>query len=399
MSPKISSKERILGAINYEEIDYIPCEFMLFFNLTNKFPIKKEAVYEEIKMGLDAMVNVGTLENSFHPETKYNEWIEEIEENKYYFRKLETPKGPLTQKVIQRNNWPNNDFFPIFDDFIVPRAKEVLLKAERDLEKLKYLLGPPSGNNIKKLKETASESKKIAAKYGLLQVAGEVCRNLINERCYSLIAGADMMSWLSGFEDIMALSLTKPEIIQEYMNFISDWNRQQIEIYLEVTDVDLIVRRGWYESTEFWTPDAYRRFIVPNLKKEADLVHRSGKKFGYILTSAFLPILDDILHTGIDLLIGLDPREGKGTDIDKVKEKFLTSKKALWGGVSGPLTVENGSEKDTEKAVIEALKTLGKGGGFILSPVDNVREETKDAWKNTFKFIETWKKYRDNYKY
>ena len=75
---------------------------------------------------------------------------------------------------------------------------------------------------------------------------------------------------------------------------------------------DILIRRAWYETTEFWTPKAYRAIIAPILKKEADLVHQAGKKYAYIITSAFMPILDDILDAGIDILIGLDPREGKG---------------------------------------------------------------------------------------
>jgi len=244
MRSEMTSKERMLGTINYSKVDYIPCEFMLFFNLTNKFKGQDKAIEEELKMGLDAVVNVGTLEHSFHPDTKYSEWIEKKDGNKYFYRKLETPEGPLTQKVIQRNNWPTEDFFPIFDDYIIPRAEEVFLNAEKDLDKLKYLLGPFSEENIEKLKNRAMEAKKIADKHGLLQIAGEMCRNLFNEENYSLISGADIMSWLSGFEDIMTLSLTKPEIVKEYVRIISEWNRHQIEIYLDITDVDLIVRRA-----------------------------------------------------------------------------------------------------------------------------------------------------------
>lgn len=398
MKTEMTSKERMLGSINFKEIDYIPCSFMLFFNLTNKFKKQRAAIEEELIMGLDSAVNVGTLEHSFHSDTKYSEWIENMGENKYFYRKLETPEGPLTQKVIQRNKWPSEEFFPIFDDFIIPRAKKVFLNAEKELNKLKYLLGPASKENIEKLKNLAAESKKIADKYGLLQIAGEMCRNLINEGNYSLISGADMMSWLSGFDDIMTLSLTKPEIIKEYARIISEWNMHQIEIYLDITDVDLIVRRAWYETTEFWTPDTYKKILFPFIKKEAEMVHQAGRKYGYIITSAFMPIIDDILDSGIDILIGLDPKEGKGTSIDITKEKFLKKKKALWGGVSGPVTVENGTVSETEDAVIEALKKLGRGGGFILSPVDNIREETENVWINTYKFIETWKKYRKMFK-
>jgi len=77
-----------------------------------------------------------------------------------------------------------------------------------------------------------------------------------------------------------------------------------------------------------------------------------------------------------------------------VKEKFSEKKRAIWGGVSGAVTVELGSEEETEKAVIDALKILGKGSGFILSPVDNVREDTENAWRNTAVFLDAWKKHR-----
>ncbi|MBC8388153.1 MAG: hypothetical protein H8E13_08930 [Actinobacteria bacterium] len=392
---KMTSKERMLATLEYREVDYIPCSFMMFFNLTNKYKKQREAIEEELRLGLDAVVNVGTLEHSFHPDTKYDEWIDKKDGNKYFYRKLSTPEGILTQRVVQRNNWPTEDFFPIFDDYIIPRTEEVFVKPEKDLDKLKYLLGPFSKEKIDKLREEAREAKKIADKYGLLQIAGEMCRNLFNEGKYSLIMGEDAMSWLSGFEDIMTLSLSKPEIIKEYANIINDWNIKQIEIYLDVTDVDLIVRRGWYETTEFWTPDAYRNIVAPTIKREADLVHQAGKKYGYVITAAFMPIINYILDTGIDVLIGLDPKEGKGTRMDIVKEKFFSKKKAIWGGVSGAITVENGSEEETEQAVIEAIKSLGKDGGFILSPVDNVREETDNVWANTYKFIDTWKKYRN----
>ena len=71
MKSEMTSKERMLGAINYSETDYIPCEFMEFYNLTNKIIVQEKAIEEELKMGLDAVVNVGTLEHSFHPDAKY----------------------------------------------------------------------------------------------------------------------------------------------------------------------------------------------------------------------------------------------------------------------------------------------------------------------------------------
>ncbi len=82
MRPEMTSRDRMLGAVNYSEVDYIPCSFMLFFNLTNKIKEQGKAVEEELKMGLDTVVNVGVLEHSFHPDTKY---------------KMEQPKKPKKQ--------------------------------------------------------------------------------------------------------------------------------------------------------------------------------------------------------------------------------------------------------------------------------------------------------------
>ena len=357
-----------------------------------------------MELGLDTYAHVGHLKHSFHPDVKHTEWVEQEKGDKYFCRKIDTPKGPLTQRIRQRDNWPQEDNFPIFNDWLIARTEEFLVKPEKDLEKLKYIFPPPADKDIDQLKEKARQAKKIADKHGLLQVGGW---KETNEQGMTPetrgdsdagVMGCDAMSWLSGFEEVMILSLTKPDIIKEYANIIHEWNLKQIEVYLDVTEADIIWKRAWYETTEFWTPKTFKEIIAPIIKKEADLIHQAGKKFGYIMTSAFLPIIDDLLEADIDVLIGLDPEEGKDTDLDIVKEKFASKKKALWGGVSGAITIEMGTEKDTEEVVINALKTLAKDGGFILSPVDNVREDTENAWRNTDVFIETWKKYR-NLKY
>lgn len=404
MQMDMTTKERMLNTLECKDIDYIPCSFMLFYNLCEKCTTQEQFIEEEIQMGLDPFVNTGKLRHSLHSDVKYNEWIKKINGKKYFYRKLETPKGDLIQRVVQKNKWPNEDNFPIFNDLIIPRTEEVLVKPEEDLEKIKYIFGSPRKEDIEKLKEEARVAAKIAKKYNLLQVSGCIgWRNLHSDyyrsckdpgESKSKIVGLDAIAWLSGFEIPMILSLKKPEIIKEYVNIINEWNIKQLEIYLDVTDTDLIVRRAWYETTEFWTPNFYRNIIAPTIKKEADIVHQAGKKYGYIITSAFLPIIDFILDCNIDVLIGLDPIEGKGTDISIVKKKFKEKKKALWGGISGAMTIERGTKKQTEDAVIQAIKLLGKGGSFILSPVDNVSENTEKAWNNTYELISTWKKYR-----
>jgi hypothetical protein len=402
----MTSKERMLAAITGEPVDYTPCSFMIFFNMYCRTGSVAEFIERQVAIGLDAYVHAGHLESSLHPEAKCSEWIEKHEGWSVFCRRIDTPKGPLTARYRQEEGWPRKDFFPFFNDWLVTRADEVLVKPEQDLEKLQYIFGPFRDKDIRQLKASASEARAIADQHQLLLIGGWKGSKTFGkfkggtsgaepiQYSDAGVMGCDAMAWLSGYEEIMVLAQTNPDIIREYARIIHEWNLKQIEIYLDVANPDMILRRGWYETTEFWTPTAYRSIIAPFLAREVALVHQAGKKFGYIMTSAFLPILDDILATGIDVLIGLDPKQGKGTEIQAVKQAFQQKRKAIWGGVSGALTVEQGTPEETEQAVIEALRVLAPGGGFILSPVDNVREDTEKAWQNTKVFIDTWKRCR-----
>lgn len=389
----MTSRERMLAAIRCEAVDYTPCAFMLFFNLRQRCRDEAEFVGGQLALGLDATTHVGYLRPSYHPEARETTWSQVEDGREVFYRRIDTPKGPLTQRVPQREGWPTADNFHPYNDWIVPRQTEILVKPEQDLEKLPYLFGPFRDEDIERLRESAAVARDLAAEHQILQIGGwDSCNSSI--RGDDGVMGVDAMAWLSGYEEVMVLSLTQPDLIREYARLIHEWNLRQIEIYLDVTDAELIIRRAWYETTEFWTPEAYRHIVAPWLKKEVEYVHSAGKLFGLITTSAFLPILDDILATGVDVLIGLDPEEGKGTDLAEVKAAFRNEQRAIWGGVSGAITVEQGSEADTEAAVAHALRTLGQGGGFILSPVDNVRDNTPRAWTNTRVLIETWQRLR-----
>jgi hypothetical protein len=390
----------MLAALSYEKPDHTPCSFMLFYNLYDHCATDEEFVERQVELGLDAFVHVGHLNASLHlygglhPQATWREWVEVRDGVKHFCRRIDTPAGPLTSRLRQRDGWPTEGDFPLMKDHVVPRMEEVLVKPERDLEKVKYLFGPIKDADIAALREEAGRMDGLARRLGLLQMGGWKGSVRPGLQVDPGVMGADAMSWLSGLEQVMVLSLTRPDIIAEYMGIIHEWNMRQLEVYLDVTRADLLVRRGWYETTEFWTPAAYRRIIAPTLKREAKLVHQAGRKYGYIITSAFLPLLDEILGAGVDVLIGLDPAEGKGTHLPAIKESFRRAQRCLWGGVSGAITVEMGTEEETEDAVRTALQTLGSDGGFILSPVDNVREDTENARANTRAFIAAWKKYR-----
>ena len=54
--------------------------------------------------------------------------------------------------------------------------------------------------------------------------------------------------------------------------------------------------------------------------------------------------------------------------------------------------MEQGSAEEVRTAVREAMRILAPGGGFILSPVDNVRQDTPRARANVRALIDEWRR-------
>ncbi|MHC4481622.1 MAG: uroporphyrinogen decarboxylase family protein, partial [Planctomycetota bacterium] len=135
---------------------------------------------------------------------------------------------------------------------------------------------------------------------------------------------------------------------------------------------------------------SYREFILPLLKKDVQQAHEAGARLGIITTSAYTPLLDMYREADVDVLIGLDPVQDTRADFARTKQE-IGDDVCLWGGVNGFVTVETGTPEQVRQAVRAAIRELAPGGGFILSPVDNVREDAPPVWANVSAFIDEWR--------
>jgi hypothetical protein len=198
---------------------------------------------------------------------------------------------------------------------------------------------------------------------------------------------ADLVGWIAGLENMVYLTHDQPDLMSALLEIIANWNHARMEISLSV-GLDLYIKRAWYENCDFWTPKSWRQFILPILKADVDLAHQMGAKFGYILTSNAMRLIEPIIEAGVDVLIGVDPRQ---FDLTTLVEE-TAGKLCLWGGVNGHLTVEQGSADDIRKEVDHAMQLFHDRGGLILSPVDNIREYTPAIEVNVKSLITSWQR-------
>lgn len=391
MTKPCSSRERMRIAISGEKADHIPCCFMIFAALQSRCRDTEEFIQRQLDLGLDAMIPVPTrpprtetdhgdlpgLPVHFHPDVQIREWKEHTPDARYPILHKEyiTPDGTLSAAVDQTEDWPHGDHMPFLDDYLIPRGHTLPVTGPDDLKALSHLLMPPTDDEIRAFRAACVGAKELAERRGVLVWGGWG-------------AVSDLAGWLCGLRELPFLAIDQPSFMHELIEFIATWNRRRMEAFLDA-GVDLFIRRGWYEGAHFWSPSMYREFILPTLRDDVQLAHQRGVQFGYIMTTGAMPLVDMIVEAGVDVLIGVDPVQDTQMDMRLLKEK-TRGRMALWGGVNGFLTVERGTKEEVQATVAEAVRTLGPEG-FILSPVDNVRDTSDAIWERILAFVEAWK--------
>lgn len=395
----MSSRERLLKAFNCQKPDYVPCSFMLFNALRARYDDDYDFFNKQIELGLDTIVYLPLVERKKgettdfetliglpyrpNPNVKIKEWIDRNDPGERYpimHKEYITPEGILKAEVRRTPDWIFEDRLAILSDWNTPRSRKYLVRTKDDISKLKYILCPPTKEDIKDFRDKSKKAVEFAKKHGLL-VSG----------MWGL--GVEATPWLTGLEYMMLQTVDDPSFVQEFTDFIEKWNRARMEVILDF-GVDLFIRRGWYEYVDFWSPPNFRKYVYPSLKNEADLCHGADAMFVYVLVRGFIPLIDQVLEAGVDILQGVDPVSDPYMDMKKLKE-MTRGKISLWGGVNEAITVQLKSEDEIRKAVKETIVTLGSDGGLVLSPVENVLLTTDEAWRKVMLFIKVWKELRN----
>lgn len=387
----MNSRQRLSAALECRPPDFTPCAFMMYKGLKNRCTTYLDFIQAQLALGLDTIVelpprppvvqndhyNLHGLPVSFHPAVQVQESLLTEEDGRTFLvREVATPAGTLRAEVLRSPGWTWGDHLPFLDDQIIPLARRFPVRTPADLPALAYLLQPPTDEELCAYQQESRPYIELAAAQGLLVAGGWG-------------VGADMVGWICGLNEMLRFAYRQPDFLAELLGMIARWNRSRMDAIFTLP-LQLYIKRAWYENCDFFTPASWRRFILPILADDVQRAHEVGVKFGYILTSSAMPLIDDIIAAGVDVLIGVDPRE---YDLPALAKK-ARGRMCLWGGVNGHLTVENGNPATVQAEVEQALRLLAPGGGFILSPVDNIREVSPQIEANVGALIAAWQRLR-----
>jgi uroporphyrinogen-III decarboxylase len=379
----LSSRERMLYAMRGQQPDHVPL-WNLWRNLDVPFTYRNQVERAEAVLGLgldDTLLLQPPLNKTEHYDANRVEGIstrirrDTLPGERYPVLSKEylTGDGALRQVVRQTEDWPYGDEIRLFSDYNVPRSIEFAVKTEEDLRSLRCILREPSMAQVREFRGQAAILRNEARRLEIVLEGG-----------WSALGDAAL--WLVGTEALLIEQMDHPDLVEELLEILCQWELKRIELLLE-EKVDVIVHSAWYESTNFWSPRTFRKLVKPRLQRLVDLTHQAGSLFSYIITTAWLPIADDLIEVGIDNLLGVDPVQDR-IDLEKVKQK-MGGKICLWGGVNGAITLGNGSVEEVSRETRRAIEILAPGGGFVLYPVDQLVKET--PWENVLAMIDAWK--------
>ena len=177
-------------------------------------------------------------------------------------------------------------------------------------------------------------------------------------------------TFLRGIENLLLDMAVRPEmahwLIDRFTDFYLDFFDRMLtaaggQIDILRTADDLGSQRGLCFS-----PEMFRTFLKPRLKKLVDMTHSHGVKFMFHSCGAIRPLIEDLVEIGVDILdplqaaaAGMEPRDLKDSYGDRI---------CLHGGICTQYLLPNGTPEEVRDEVRRRLEIFGAGGGYILAP-------------------------------
>ena len=296
-------------------------------------------------------------------------------------REYQTPSGRVRHAVKKTGDeepgWPPQpDYVPLIEDYNIPRAIEHAVSKPSDVEAIKHLYAEPSSEQKEWFSKRMEEMKTFSAAEGFLVQAWTAF-------------GMDAAVWFTGTENAVMMAIDAPREFARLMEIIAQTDYERTRVAVENDGVDLVCQRGWYGSTDFWSPVMFDEFIVPHLSQLTQLAHEHGKKFAYTMTTGVETLGPRLADAGVDALCFVDPIMDTIT-LERAAA-LLGGRMTLFGGTNAVSLIQNDKQR-IEKEIKDALQILGPTNRFILHPTDAIFPDT--PWEGVEAMIQAWEKYR-----
>lgn len=202
---------------------------------------------------------------------------------------------------------------------------------------------------------------------------------------FAIPSGQDMMAFVARIADEPQALLEEAERrVEDALARIRVLAQAGAEIVFMCADY-------CFNNGPFLSPPMFARFVTPFLKKQVEEIHKLGLYAVKHTDGQIMPILDQLVSTGIDALHSLDPMAG--VDIAEVK-RLVGDRICLMGNVNCA-AVQAGTLAEIEQSAHYCLQYGGYGtGGYVYSTSNCIFQGV--PLENYRYMLRLWKEYAEN---
>ena len=188
-----------------------------------------------------------------------------------------------------------------------------------------------------------------------------------------------LSSELIGFQEYMEKIALEPLVIETLVDRILEWEINFFDKYLDaIGDITEIVWMGDDWGTQLgpiMSPKIFRDIFVKRYKIFTDFVRSKTKaKVALHSCGALAWAMDDLAGAGIDIV---HPLQATATGMENpgLLKKTFGDKLVFYSNLSNQTIIPYGSPEQVKAEVIEKIRVLAPGGGYIVSGGHNIQSD------------------------
>lgn len=194
------------------------------------------------------------------------------------------------------------------------------------------------------------------------------------ERAFAILGGEWSPFWhdvidLLGFDELVYKMYDNPDVVDAVLtrtaSYYLEVNRRIFEASGDAIDLFFIGNDFGAQSGPMVGPAHFRRFLLPHLKQFVDLGHAFGKRVILHTDGSMRALIPDLIAIGLDAMQSVQSHS-HGMELEGLKRDFGATF-SFMGGVDTQALIE-GSAEDARQLTLDVLRIMKPDGGFIASP-------------------------------
>jgi len=195
----------------------------------------------------------------------------------------------------------------------------------------------------------------------------------VYERGYGMVSLPHMFENMAG----------DPALIQELLEKITDYKAEVAKRLLQFDfDAGHMGDDLGTQVGPFFSPETFYTLIKPMYKKLWSVYKDAGKYMMMHSCGCITKFLPDLIEIGLDVLEPVQPC----MDLPFIKKEYGKDV-TFWGGIDTQDLLPYGSPERVRKESAEVIRLLGKGGGLIIAPSQEIMNDVPLA--NVVALVET----------